>query len=429
MALTTSMTRSSERSHATPVAGPHLLDAHVVFLTNFVPPYRIPLLEALQARVRRLTILVSTRMEKNRSWSGDTGHLDVRVQRTLSIDRTWRHPAGFSDQLYVHLPWSTPFDLQRLKPDIVLSGELGARSLMSAAYCLGARRPLVIWATLSERTEQGRGALRPVVRRWLLQRANRVIVNGESGARYIRRFGVPEHAVDRMAQPAVPGTGQQDAGVTRSSVVRHLIYAGQLTERKGLVPFVRALDRWCGRHPRATVELTLAGSGPLRPDLERLETSNNLVVRLVGECDADELSALYAQADAMVFPTLADEWGLVVNEALAAGLPVLGSVHSQAVEELCGDGRAGWPFDPEDRGSLEAGIDRALTSTTAELAKMRALGIDRVSVLTPDWAADRIVASLRAALVPPDPNAGGASVSSDARSVRSPSTTAGSSRP
>ena len=49
----------------------------------------------------------------------------------------------------------------------------------------------------------------------------------------------------------------------------------------------------------------------------------------------------------LVFPTLADEWGLVVNEALAAGVPVLGSLYSQAVEELVRDGENGWTFRPD----------------------------------------------------------------------------------
>ena len=167
----------------------------VVLLTNFIPPYRLPLLEALATRVLSLTVLVSTRMERNRSWRPETGHLDVRVQRTLSFRRTSWHPAGFSDATYVHVPVDTWRQLRALRPDVVVSAELGFRSLASALYCLGRRRPkLIIWATLSERTEEGRGITRRLLRRWLLRRADGVVVNGASGMRYVRTS-----ALDRPA--------------------------------------------------------------------------------------------------------------------------------------------------------------------------------------------------------------------------------------
>ena len=62
----------------------------------------------------------------------------------------------------------------------------------------------------------------------------------------------------------------------------------------------------------------------------------------------------------MLFPTLSDTWGLVVNEAMAMGLPVLGSVKSQAVTELIEDGVSGWWFDPTSPQDLERAVDRAL---------------------------------------------------------------------
>src|SRR5207247_868918 len=115
--------------------------------------------------------------------------------------------------------------------------------------------------------------------------------------------------------------------------------------------------------------------------------------------DPATLPGLFAQADAFAFPTLADEWGVVVNEALAARLPVLGSVHSQAVEELCQEGRTGWLFDPEDEASTRSAIDRALTTSAADLSAMRKLAGSRVRDLTPEWAANRLVATIRSALV------------------------------
>ena len=375
---------------------------HVVILTNFVPPYRLPLYEALGDRLLRLVVLVSTPIEGNRSWRPDTGRLDVRIQRTLSVQRSWRHPGGFSEPVRVHVPWDTLAQLRRLQPDVIVSGELGFRSFFAALHCIRRGRPnrpkLVLWATLSERTEHGRGRLRRVLRGWLLRRADRVIVNGASGERYVRGLGVRRDRIDRIPYVALPAFGDAGKAPRAAAVLRHLLFAGQLTGRKGLVPFLEKLSEWSGAHPDREITLTVAGSGPAARALESFRSHGPLTVRLLGEHDPSELPALFAQADAFVFPTLADEWGVVVNEALAAGLPVLGSVHSQAVEELCEDGVTGWVFDPEDEESTRSAIQRALATEPDALEAMRAHARERVRSLTPEWAAGRVLATIRATL-------------------------------
>jgi len=378
------------------------LAAQVVLLTNFVPPYRLPLYEALADRVARLTVLVSTPVEEGRSWRPDSGRLELRVQRTLSLRRSWRHPAGFSDAAFLHVPWDTLPQLRSLRPDVVISGELGFRSLFSAVYRVLSGARLVLWATLSERSEQGRHPLRLLLRRFLLRHADRVIVNGASGARYVRSYGVPDHRIDVVPYVALPGFSEAARhSPAANDPVRHLLFVGQLTERKGLVPFLRALDAWARSHPSEEIALTIVGSGESQPLIEGFRPTGSLAIRLLGEQDPAALPAFFAQADALVFPTLADEWGLVVNEALAAGVPVLGSIHSQAVEELCHEGRTGWVFDPEDEASTRSAIDRALSTGADDLARMRELARERVRHLTPQWAADRLVETVLAALRDP----------------------------
>jgi glycosyltransferase involved in cell wall biosynthesis len=379
-----------------------LLDARVVLLTNFVPPYRLPLYEALAKRLGSLTILVSAQSETNRNWRFDSGALDVHVQRTTTVRRPWRHPAGFSDELSIHVPWDTLGWLRRLRPDVVVSAELGPRSLASAVYCLGRRSPpLILWATLSERTERGRGPLRRAVRRWLLHRADRIIVNGASGERYVRGFGVSGARIDRVPYSALPAFADTRREARRASGVERMLFVGQLSERKGVLPFVDALNNWIRSHDRRIV-LTLVGSGPVRRKIEQYASHERLTIELFGEQEPGQLPAFFADADIFVFPTLADEWGVVVNEALAAGLPILGSRHSQAVEELCDDEKTGWLFDPEDDASVASAIDRALTSTGSELEAMSDAARARVRDLTPDGVAGQLLSSIRSALTSRD---------------------------
>jgi glycosyltransferase involved in cell wall biosynthesis len=382
-----------------PVSAAPRLDAHVVLVTNFIPPYGVPLLRALAARLGKFTVLISTPMESNRRWSPEWGDLDVRVQRTFTFRRSWKHPAGFSDVLNVHVPWDTLGRLRQLRPDAVVSAELGFRSAASALFTRWSRRTsLVLWATLSEHTEQGRGAARYLLRKWLVRQADAVVVNGASGQRYMTRLGFDPARTIHLPYSGLAHHFSRAPLERDATATRRLLCVGQLIERKGLAPFLTALARWAQSNPQRRVELALAGSGPIRPQLDAIARPANLSLEFLGERSYGELPACYASADIFAFPTLADEWGLVVNEALASGLPVLGSRFSQAVEELVDEGRTGWTFRPDLPGEMDKAIERALSVDAEQLAAMRPAARARVAQITPDACAERMLAALRLAI-------------------------------
>jgi glycosyltransferase involved in cell wall biosynthesis len=76
-----------------------------------------------------------------------------------------------------------------------------------------------------------------------------------------------------------------------------------------------------------------------------------------------------------------------VNEALASGLPVLGSLHSQAVEEMVQDGKSGWTFRPENRAEMCRAIGRALSCSEKELNRMRVHARHAALQVTPEKTA------------------------------------------
>lgn len=371
-----------------------MTERRIALLTNFVAPYRIELLRALRDGAGTLRVLVSTPMEPNRDWPAGWSDLDVVVQRTLTVPRVWRHPAGFREALPLHVPLDTRARLRAFEPDVVISAELGMRSMAAARYVQRARIPLLIWATLSERTEQGRGRTRTLLRRWILRRADGVIVNGESGARYVAAFGFREDRIFRVPQPTDPRV-VADAPRRRSPGGHRILLAGQLVERKGIMELLRALIRRAEMHPDEEVELDIAGDGPLKKRIQGMETPPGLTVRLKGSVPLDALGAYYARADIVAFPTLADEWGLVVNEAMSNGVPVLGSLYSQAVEDLVDDGVTGWTFRPDRPAEMDAALDAALTASPDRLAAMGRAARARVRHLVPQHAAEQILDAIR----------------------------------
>ncbi|HEY0672864.1 MAG TPA: glycosyltransferase family 4 protein [Longimicrobiales bacterium] len=346
----------------------------VALLTNFIPPYRVSLFRALRKRVGELRIFISTTMESGRAWPVDWQDLDVVVQKSWTIRRSWKQPE-FEEPLEVHFPYDTLQQLAHYRPDRIITAELGARSLQALLFGKSKRIPVVLWATLSDRTEEHWGFARRALRKFMIPRFDRVIVNGADGARYIKRFRddaplqVP-YTTDTAPFLALP---LEPRG-------RELLFVGSLTRRKG---FHLLLDA-CAAHK---FKLLVVGDGPLRREQPTIEYAGNVPY--------DDLPRWFARAGFLIMPSLADEWGVVVNEALAAGVPVIGSNYSQAVAELIEEGRNGWRFDPTDADAVAGAIKRALATDDDTLQRMRAQAREAARALHPDAAAERIAHLLK----------------------------------
>jgi glycosyltransferase involved in cell wall biosynthesis len=363
--------------------------AHVVILMNFVPPHQLPVLSELAKRVRKLTVLISTPMEPNRDWQVEWGDLDVQVQKSLTINRLWKHPSGFAEDNYVHVPWDTLTRLRVLAPDVILSGELGMRSVFSAFYSTLARRTrLILMASMSEHTERGRGRGRILLRKALLRRCRCIVVNGNSGARYVHSLGMHPERIIRCSYAAKPHCYERGSDFRPAEIAHRLIYLGQFVERKGVLPFLHVLRDWAADHPDRTVDFDLIGKGPLKKQIEDFAMPPNARAHVLPQIPYDELPEAYLKSGILVFPTLADEWGMVVNEALAAGVPVLGSRYAQGVEDLCVDGVSGWLYRPDQPAEMRSALDRALSTSWEDLNTMRRAGREAVAGVTPQWVAE-----------------------------------------
>ena len=384
---------------------PDVGSIRLALLRNFIPPYSLPLFRELKERLGEFRVFISTAMESDRGWEPEWDGLSVAVQRTLTLMRSVAHPHGFTDRLAIQIPYDTLWRLRTMSPDVVISGELGWRTLQAVAYrrwlTLRGRAKLIIWTTLSEITELARGRARRLLRAYLLSRADAVLVNGASAFRYVRSFYVPERRIftvpyttDLTPFQALPLNRAPESS-------KRLLYVGRLIQLKALDRFITALCGWAERHPDRRAELWLVGDGPVRSELAQIARPANLRLRFIGNVPYGELVTWYGQAGILAFPSLADEWGVVVNEALAAGVPVLGSVFSGAVEELVRDGHNGWTFRSDRAEELANALDRALNTPDEELESMRVRARQSVSYLTPAFAADQFLKAVRFVLTEP----------------------------
>jgi glycosyltransferase involved in cell wall biosynthesis len=201
--------------------------------------------------------------------------------------------------------------------------------------------------------------------RWALGRVDGHLYVGTANRDYLRHYGVSDdrlffvpHFVDNdfFAQ------GARDARTNgRAAAVRLdcgaadedtlFVFVGKLIGKKRPADFVRALA--AARARGANVRGLIVGSGELGPALEAEARALHAPVFFAGFRNQTELPAFLAAADAVVLPSDGREtWGLVVNEAMACGLPALVSRAVGCAADLVEDGVTGFVFSPGDVAAL-----------------------------------------------------------------------------
>ena len=210
--------------------------------------------------------------------------------------------------------------------------------------------------------------------------AHRVIVPSESTAAECRDAGLD---ADRLR--VVPW------GVTASSVNdgdrgyvrerfglpdRFVLWVGAAEPRKNLAGLVAALNA-----ATADVPLIMSGSGGWNVDIAALLAEAPPGIRHLGEVDARDLPVLYDLADAFIYPSLQEGFGMPVLEAMAQGTPVITS-SGTATEEVAGD--CGLLVDPFDVDALADAFDR-LVGDDALRVRLGEAGRERAAEFS--WAA------------------------------------------
>ena len=163
------------------------------------------------------------------------------------------------------------------------------------------------------------------------------------------------------------GCGEDQADPSASAAI---LLSSPLRPEKDLTRLLLAYSQYKAKRGERGWKLVILGDGPLRGKLLRQRSRLHLESDVIfpGFVQYDQLPLYYGLAGAFVHASIVEQWGLVVNEALAAALPVLVSNRCGCVPELVHDGENGFLFDPLNIGELSRLLD--LVSRTPDLQKM-----------------------------------------------------------
>jgi glycosyltransferase involved in cell wall biosynthesis len=191
---------------------------------------------------------------------------------------------------------------------------------------------------------------------------------GERSRDFYRHYGYPEarlfpspHCVDTdwfraQALASVDQPLRAELGIGPDEAV--VLFAGKLESIKRPLDLVAAAQRVRAGRP---LNLVFAGAGPLEAEIRQAAAEGSTRVHMLGFRNQSEMPRIYAGADVLCLPSEHETWGLVANEALACGTPIVVSDTCGCSPDLAADGQAGVTFKKADIDALGGALERILS--------------------------------------------------------------------
>jgi glycosyltransferase involved in cell wall biosynthesis len=307
-------------------------------------------------------------------------------------------------------PWSAGLNraLSEIKPDALWVHGYHRATNLEAMLLARLRGIPVLLRDEATLISAARSAPKRLIKQAALRTVDKMtsafLAIGSLNHAFWRSYGVPEsklfdmpYAVDnsffqnRIAAAAEGGEAARKA-LDLEPGRPVILFVGKLIDRKRPLDLLRAYAKVANEPALRSPYLLVAGSGPLMPQLEQ-EAKGLPGVRLLGFQNQTQLAGLYGLTDLFVLPSERESWGLVVNEAMNAGVAVIASDRIGAAADLVQAGVNGFTYPVGDAEALSV----CLRTTLGNPQRLKAMGAASKSLID-RWGFDEDIAGLKAAL-------------------------------
>ena len=367
----------------------------VVIIHNIVSPHVSTLFKEIAKRVD-ITVLYCAERESNRSWSEFPSGFKYKVLKNFSIKFQGK-------DLFTYFINLTIFkELNQIKPDlIIIAGWDLFAYQMAFLYCKFKKIKIILWSGSTKfETSWRRNLSLPLVR-LIVKNSDSFLAYGKRAREYLETLGAPENKitiaynVTDVWKNFNPDNLQAKSEIKKKLDLadeRVIFYYGQLIERKGVDLLIKAFKLLREKHKK--VKLVIVGSGNYKERLLKLsehDRSDDTV--FLPDLGDRSTSEYFRAADLFVLPSKEEVWGLVVNMAMAYGLPVIVSSAAGSSADLVKNGKNGYVFKTGSVKDLVSKITLAI-SDKQKLMEMGESSLKTIQDFTPQKTAAAILSSI-----------------------------------
>jgi len=356
-------------------------------------PYHLARLNALGARHPTLGIEIAAR---SRTYDWQPMEVQTQFER-----RTLFYVRDSSELSAIQIDRAITAELDRFCPDVVLVPGWTSREAWSMLrWSLTNGIPSVVMSE-STRGDRIRRAWRETIKRQLVTHFGAALVGGDPQRDYLVELGMQREfialgfdVVDNSYFSQAAETVRADSQRLRAEVglpIRYVLASARFVPVKSLLGLIEAFWRFRRLRPASPTHLVLLGDGPERTALEvkRAELGLNNAILLPGFKQYDQLPTYYSLADVFIHASRNEPWGLVVNEAMAAGLPVIVSKSCGCASNLVKDGENGFLVAHDNLDEIAERLVRVDDDPT-----LRARMGERSRRIIAEWGLQRFVAGV-----------------------------------
>lgn len=342
---------------------------NIVVIFHNVGGYHAARLRAAHSSFQRLGWHLTAIQVVNQTQEHPWGNVEQEI--TFSLKTLMPAEQGLRETDYLpssstSVPLLTRF-LDELKPDIlVIPGWGFPVSRTALAWSRRQGIPAILMSE-SKWDDEPRTWWKEQLKSWLyVRKYSTAIVGGKLHRDYLVQLGMAEDRIffgydvvnnEYFAQTATVARQNPVAARQRQPRIPdkpYFLAATRLISRKNVARLIEAYAAYRQQAGTQAWDLVVCGSGVEEPLLRQLLQNQQLedCVHLPGFVTYHQIGDWYGLAEAFIHPALQEQWGLVVNEACAAGLPILCSRTVGACTELVQDTRNGFVFDPTSTADM-----------------------------------------------------------------------------
>lgn len=331
---------------------------HVLIISNIPSPYRTALFACLQNSDPdyRFSVLYTGMTEADRAWQTDTEKLKDTHFLKGKVLPVKGGKVGGTALRFIHLPSNLFGELSRLNPDIVIGSEYNPSAVQALVWAKLHHKPYINLTDGTLRSETYIGAIQKLTRKLIISRSDAFLASSTKAKEKLLHWGAKESkiVISFLTVDITPFLRLE-----RKPEPDTLLYVGRLSREKGVDLLLEALAR-----TKRPVKLRIVGND-VNGEREKLTEKCRGFglesrVHWCGYLEGEALWAEYSRAAVLAVPSRSDCFGLILLEALCAGVPIVGSKYADGVYDLIREGINGYIADPEDPAEFAACIDKAM---------------------------------------------------------------------
>ena len=379
------------------------MPARVAVLFDNFGPYHVARLRAASQCIQLLAVEFASRSSEY-AWHPVSTHGEPFQRVTLLSSRTGGDASNrkLSKLLDAHLSAFQP-------NAVAIPGWSGCHAFAALDWCLHTGTPAIVMSESSAH-DKARSFWKELIKRRYVGLCSSALAGGRTHSEYLGALGLAGDqiflgydTVDNEYFATKAAQVRREKFEVRSKFglpERFFLTSSRFIAKKNLLRLVEAYAQYRRRarsngHGSEVWDLVLLGDGPLRRTLcSRLNALGlRSCTHLPGFKQYDELPVYYGLASAFVHASTVEQWGLVINEAIASGLPVLVSNRCGCAPDLVRGGMNGFTFEPFDAEAIAEAMFKVSTLSEDRLATMGETS-RRISA---EWGPERFASGLAAA--------------------------------